>query len=268
MPDSNAINIQSVKQASYLRYLACLTSVPTQARHHLFGLLALHHELAKIRYVTTEEVSAHIRFRWWLEAMEEIYTKARYRPHPVTDAIKNISQATSLTHQHFIEFIESHQHDYHADMPHTMDDLITLTSPTVQLHQLIERVLRPDHNNTTIITQVAKAWSLTMSVVHLPQLLDKQHVLLPYDLLKEHHITVGQLIKGEKHDQLPDVVKPIIDYSQMLLKDTEGLSPFMHKLKHIVGYTNKRITKKSYDVCTKPVDVRGFRFVWMVITSN
>lgn len=61
--------------------------IPASHREVFFGIYALNIELTNIRDLVTEEMIGHIRYAWWREAVEELYTGVKPRGQPVLQAL-------------------------------------------------------------------------------------------------------------------------------------------------------------------------------------
>ena len=62
-------------------------SVPQNQRENLLTLYALATELSYIRHMVSEEMIGHIRYAWWREALDKIYSGTTIPGHPVLEAL-------------------------------------------------------------------------------------------------------------------------------------------------------------------------------------
>jgi phytoene/squalene synthetase len=68
------------------RYALVLLAPPA-AREALGALYALHAELVHVHASVSEEITAHIRYAWWQEALAELDIATKPRAHPVLEAL-------------------------------------------------------------------------------------------------------------------------------------------------------------------------------------
>jgi len=64
--------------------------IPVQHREAFFCLYALNLELARIHTLVSEEMIGHIRYAWWQEAIEEIYSGGKVKGQPVLQALAEV----------------------------------------------------------------------------------------------------------------------------------------------------------------------------------
>jgi len=67
-----------VRNHDYERYLAALFA-PEAVRTDLFAIYAFNFEIAKIAESVRNPAAGQIRFQWWRDAIDEIYSGARSR---------------------------------------------------------------------------------------------------------------------------------------------------------------------------------------------
>ena len=66
------------------------------ARERLFWLYAFHLELAKVPEIVSEPMIGDIRYQWWRDAVDEIYTGRSVRSHEITTPFAKVCQDAAL----------------------------------------------------------------------------------------------------------------------------------------------------------------------------
>jgi len=78
------------------RWLASRFIADHGARADVIALWAFDDELARASVVASSDFAVEIRLIWWREALDEIYSGATVRRHPVTEGLAAIARARSL----------------------------------------------------------------------------------------------------------------------------------------------------------------------------
>ena len=95
MADLNLMTRQALKKADPDRYRAALMA-DAQGRQDLLILYAFHYELSKVPDVTTEPMLGQIRYEWWREAIDEIYTGREVRRHEISTPLAELLKRTDV----------------------------------------------------------------------------------------------------------------------------------------------------------------------------
>ena len=102
-------------------------SVPTPEREALLTLYALAVELAKIHDNVTEEMIGHIRYAWWQEAIEGLYTGTQPHGQPVLEALSPIIVSGQLPREALLPLVEQYR-EHFPQVPLELDATIKATS--------------------------------------------------------------------------------------------------------------------------------------------
>jgi phytoene synthase len=78
------------------RWLASRFIADPGARAGVIALYAFDHELARAGVVTSSDIAAEIRLTWWRETLEDIYSSADVRRHPVAEGLAAVAMDRSL----------------------------------------------------------------------------------------------------------------------------------------------------------------------------
>ena len=96
MSELNLVTRDALKKADPDRYRAALMSA-RQGREDLLILYAFHYELSKVPDVTSEPMLGQIRYEWWREAIDEIYSGREVRRHEISTPLSEMLKL-SLIH--------------------------------------------------------------------------------------------------------------------------------------------------------------------------
>jgi phytoene synthase len=86
----------------------CALFAPAAARPALFALIALNHELARAREVTTNPIAALIRLQWWRDAVEEAAGKPPRR-HEVAGPLHAAITSGALAPRDLLGLIDARE---------------------------------------------------------------------------------------------------------------------------------------------------------------
>ena len=117
----------------FLRALA----VPEPEREALLALYALAVELSKIHDNVTEEMIGHIRYAWWQESVEGLYTGSQPHGQPVLEALAPLVAAGKLPREALIPLVEEYREHFPL-VPPELDLAVKKVSLAVI------RALKPD----------------------------------------------------------------------------------------------------------------------------
>lgn len=102
--------IQSLKSADPDRYRSALMA-DQQGRLDLLTLYSFHYELAKVPDVTSEPMMGEIRYQWWRDAIEEIYSGKAVRRHEVATPLSELISRRKLSRFHVDQLIDGRARD-------------------------------------------------------------------------------------------------------------------------------------------------------------
>ncbi|MDX2113531.1 MAG: squalene/phytoene synthase family protein [Alphaproteobacteria bacterium] len=102
-----------VRQLSPDDYLAALF-VPSELRRELLALYALDAELRHVHAAVSEEITAHIRYAWWQESLDQLQAGQPARAHPVVQAISAAAQSGALSYEHLCGLVHQYRISYPA----------------------------------------------------------------------------------------------------------------------------------------------------------
>ena len=145
------------------RFLAALF-IPAPSREAFFCLCALNLELARIPTIVSEEMIGHIRYAWWQESIEEIYSGGKVKGQPVLRAL-----AETKLPQHVVMKLVT---IYRDSFPESPPDVDAIFQSLVQ----------------TLCPEAEKSWRTAQSII-------RKHRYL-YDNRREMRLNFKLLIAG------------------------------------------------------------------------
>ena len=92
------------------RYRAALFAAAPE-RDALHVLYAFHYELAKIPELVSEPLLGQIRYQWWRDVIEEIYTDMPVRAHEITTPLAHILRKRDVPRYHIDRLIHARERD-------------------------------------------------------------------------------------------------------------------------------------------------------------
>lgn len=87
---------------------------PKEVRDDLLTLYAFHYELAKIPEWVSEPMVGAIRYQWWHDAVDEIYSGKAVRAHEVTTPLASMLTRHNIPRFAVDKLIDARQHDIEA----------------------------------------------------------------------------------------------------------------------------------------------------------
>jgi phytoene synthase len=109
-----------VRDADIDRWLASRFVPDARLRADLIALHAFEAELMAIPSRVTQPLLAEMRFTWWAEQMEGVFTGVARKGHPVLEALTDLVASHSLPRAPFDALIEAHIGRVHGE-PHDLD---------------------------------------------------------------------------------------------------------------------------------------------------
>ncbi len=159
MSDFNPVTRDALKKADPDRYRAALMA-DAQGRADLLILYAFHYELSKVPDVTSEPMVGQIRYQWWRDAVDEIYTGKEVRRHEISTPLAEMLRRTDVPRFWIDKLIDGRERDLDPQPFKEMEDARNYAVQTSgQLLQIAIKVLGgvPD----TTILRAGEAWGLT-----------------------------------------------------------------------------------------------------------
>jgi len=159
MSELNLVTRDALKKADPDRYRAALMS-ERQGREDLLILYAFHYELSKVPDVTSEPMLGQIRYEWWREAIDEIYTERDVRRHEISTPLAEMLIRTQVPRFWIDRLIDGRARDLDPQPFTNIEDARDYARQTSgQLMQIAVKVLggEPDEK----ILMAGEAWGLT-----------------------------------------------------------------------------------------------------------
>ena len=159
MSELNLVTRDALKKADPDRYRAALMS-DAQGRDDLLILYAFHYELSKVPDVTSEPMLGQIRYEWWREAIDEIYTDREVRRHEISTPLAEVLLRTDVPRFWIDRLIDGRARDLDPQAFTDMNDARDYARQTSgQLMQIAVKVLGGVPDEAAI--HAGEAWGLT-----------------------------------------------------------------------------------------------------------
>jgi phytoene synthase len=111
---------QQVRAADHDRWLSSRFVADEGLRADLIALYAFEAELMAIPTRVTQPLLAEMRYVWWREQMDGVFTGVARKGHPVLEALTDVAARHSLDRAPFDALIEAHIGRVHGE-PHDLD---------------------------------------------------------------------------------------------------------------------------------------------------
>lgn len=142
------------------RYRAAMLA-DGEAQSRLLLIYGFHSELAKIPELVSETMIGEIRYQWWRDAVEEIYSGKPVRKHEITSPLAVLIQETGLPRFWLDRLIDGRARDLDPtpfkDMSAARDYARATSGVLAQIGCF---VLNPDFNNDAALL-AGEAWGIT-----------------------------------------------------------------------------------------------------------
>jgi len=149
----------ALKSADPDRFRAALLADGV-GRKDLLILYAFHYELAKVPEVTSEPMLGQIRYEWWREAIDEIYSGKDVRRHEISTPLSELLLRTEIPRFWIDRLIDARARDLD---PQPFEDLTAAKNYCRQtsgvLMQIGVKVLGDEPDEAVL--KAGEAWGLT-----------------------------------------------------------------------------------------------------------
>lgn len=184
------------------RHLSAMTA-PDAARDNLLTLYAFNLEIARVPWITNEEMIAEMRLQWWLDTIDGIYA-GKGSPHEVGALLANVIEVANLPRSLFDEMINARRFDIYREGHSGMDAFnVYINATSGNLMRLGAMVLGADDADCIADfgygAGVANLWRA------LPQLYAKGRHPVPINCALDRNAVAG----GEVPDSLASALLEI-----------------------------------------------------------
>lgn len=234
MSELNLTTREALKQADPDRYRAALMS-DAQGRDDLLILYAFHYELSKVPDVTSEPMLGQIRYEWWREAIDEIYSNKDVRRHEISTPLAEMLRRTDVPRFWIDRLIDGRARDLD---PQAFADLAAAQDYARQtsgmLMQIAVKVLGGEPNDR--IMHAGEAWGLT-------------------GLARSYRYYHDRILQNLSFDELVDAAKAAHVSSTGILESQ--IFPAVAYAALVPGFL-KRMTRKGVDPISDKVEYGPF----------
>lgn len=142
-----------VREADPDRWLSSRFVEDAQARADLITLYAFEAELMAIPTRVTQPLLAEMRYAWWREQMDGVFSGQARKGHPVLEALTDMVGRRGLTREPFDALIETHIERIHGE-PHDLYAFYVRPMQTA-----VQILIGPGHEHA--VADAAIVWGMT-----------------------------------------------------------------------------------------------------------
>ena len=152
--------IENLKRVDPDRYRASVFAEP-EIRANLMTLYAFHAELAKVPDMVSEPMIGEIRYQWWRDAIEEIYSGGTVRKHEVATPLAQLIKTTNLPRYKLDKLIDARSRDLDPTPFASLDDARSYCRETSGNLMVIAGILTGGPDKADQLEPLGEAWGLT-----------------------------------------------------------------------------------------------------------
>jgi phytoene synthase len=212
-----------VHDYDYDRYL-CTLFAPVHCREAWLALFAFDHEIAAIGQTVSEEMVGFVKFAWWRDALDKIYTTQPAPQHPVVEELTRVIYAYRLPRTPFDALLEARLQDLQKEpFEHTQEVLSYGRETSGNIFRLC--AIAANMPFSALLENLGIVWAL-IDILRADD--DSQVELL--NLAKQHLAA-----PASKEYKQTKPFKPFLQRCefrlQRLLQNTEDTNPYRLRLK-------------------------------------
>lgn len=211
-PDHTQYCISQAMQHDRERFLSAMLA-PVPVRRALVALIAWNLEIAKVGEIASDEMIGLIRYQWWRDALEEIYSGKPARQHAIVLELAEAIAVYALPKEPFMEVISAREADLDAQPFATMDALDDYARRTggtflkLWLHVLGVK----DTQAQEAAEHVGAAWALTGGLRACHHLAHLGKLRLPADALQDAGIDAEVLLQEGFTEKMSGAVRAVAE---------------------------------------------------------
>ncbi len=227
------------------RYRAALLAAKAD-RDALHVFYAFHTELAKVPEVVSEPMIGAIRYQWWRDALEEIYSGKQVRQHDIAKPLAHLIESKSLTRFQLDSLINGRARDLDPEPFADVQSAVDYCRETSgRITQIAAAILKTDFAEDAII-DLGTSWGLT-------------------GLLRSwRYYHTGMLSKIDFHD-LHQAAETLYLKSGSTKIDA-AIMPALAYVSLVPGFLNS-MTKSGYDPNAMVPEYRPFSKKWRLMKA-
>ena len=201
---------EQVRRFDNDRFL-CNLFAPEPAREGLWSVYAFNIELARIRESVSQPLLGHIRLRWWMDALDAIYSGAPPR-HEVAIALGRTVDRFGLERRHLDRIISGRAADLEDTAPASFDVLIDYADATsAAVSEAALQVLGVAGEETReAAREVGIAWALVGIARAVPFHARSRRIYLPTDMNRLAGLDVFQMFEKGATAGVREVVEDLL----------------------------------------------------------
>jgi len=152
--------IENLESVDPDRFRAALLA-PKAGRDALHVYYAFHAELAKIPEIVSEPMIGAIRYQWWRDALEEIYTGKPIRQHDIAQPLAGLISAHKIPRFHLDSLVDGRERDLDPEPFADLQAAQNYCRETSGRIMQTAAIILDANANTETIADLGTAWGMT-----------------------------------------------------------------------------------------------------------
>ena len=190
------------------RFLATLLA-PHEKREEIFTIYAFNQELAKVKETTKEEMIGMIRFQWWREAIEEIYS-GKPRKHDVVERLSTLIKKYNFDKNLFLQAIDEREKELDKNPFKTEEEFFHYAKiSSGNIFRLIAEILGAKNYNKEVLNSLAQIFVMQGILRASRFNAANGKIFFPENLLIKHNINVDDFLSGQMNENIHEVSREI-----------------------------------------------------------
>lgn len=133
-------------------------------REKLLVLYGFHYELAKIPEWVSEPMVGAIRYQWWRDAVEEVFSGGAVRSHEISTPLADVFRAGEISRYEVDQLINARERDIEREAFTSLEEAVSYAGETSGRLMLMAAKLCDSEEaaqHESAIMSAGKAWGLT-----------------------------------------------------------------------------------------------------------
>ncbi|BES89091.1 Squalene/phytoene synthase [Nesidiocoris tenuis] len=279
-PADYCVNL--VKQYDHENFL-CTLLLPNDTRRAAFCIRAFNIEVSLIGNKITEDHIGLMRYKWWEDALNGIYSGGSIPKHPVVLELNKVIKDNKLLKKQFTRMLSARRNPLPKTGFKTMKDMETYaeesTSPVYYLILQAAGVKNVDVDHAA--SHLGKAQGVVNLVRSIPHHITRRQVVLPEEILVKHDVpqetfmSSNMVINGPVRDVLFDVASSANthnDKARQLIADVPKKAKPIFLPAVAVSEYLERLRDADFDILHPNLQCRnaslGFKLFWRKLRGS
>lgn len=235
------------------RYLTTLF-IDKDKRRSLLALYAFNIEISKVVEINKEPLVSQIKLQWWRDSLDDL-KKGQIAKHPVIEELSTLLAHHQIDLDNLSLIIQARDTELIDKTPKTLNTLTEYCRQTAgTLNRLSLQIIKNDdrHSHSNHCEDLGTAWGLIGIIRAISFHATAQRCFIPDELLNEANIKTEDLYKGDFSPEFSQVIVPICDRAEDILKQALYSVPKADKSAFLLAPLARnyisRLKTCSYDI--------------------